>query len=515
MISKAIANPGTMMRKHRTGDGGDTGDTDSEKVLAFPVDALPGPLARLVEEGSKSIGCPPDLIALPLLVAMASAIGNSRVLHLKDGWQEKPVLWGTVIANPGEKKSPAASLAFNAPWVIDRRLRREYEKQEDEYKQEMRKHALDVKENHKNGLAAPPDPQPPVQKRTTVDDTTLEALMPILQENPRGIVLARDELSAWVKSLDQCRNGKGSDRQTYLSLWSSGRVTVDRKGNRESIAIESPFLSLYGTIQPDVLPELGTDKGDGMLDRFLLSYPEPVQTRWTDEGISNDAKGGCLTLYGNLRSLKMESDEFGDPVPGTVRFSPEAKDVFVEAFNRHREEMEHPGFANRLRGPWAKLESYFARIILLLTMMRCAENGVPSVPGVPETVEPGDVLRARVLLDYFKSHAHRVYGHLGSGDHIDELAKHVADALEKNGGTIEGQPQAVLDTLRVLVDDFIPHLLPDRPDELTKNLLAIAKRNPSIEVHKGRTGRGDNKRRTLKVFLTDAVPTVPNEGDED
>lgn len=474
----------------------DTRDTDSVEVEPFPLDVLPAPVARLIGEAARSIVCPPDMIGVPLLVTLASAIGNSRVLRLKDGWDESAVLWATVVARPGDKKTPGAKVALRPAHEVGKRLRHLWNQDMDEHKREQREYVLEVKEAHKANLPAPPEPLPPVLERTTVDDTTLEQLMVILDGNPRGVIQARDELDGWFRSMDQYKSGKGSDRQMWLSLWSSSPVAVDRKGNRESIALDKPFVCLYGTIQPGVLPELG-DREDGLLDRFLYAYPEPVRTVWSDDGISTEAERGVLNLYESLRSLEMDKDEYGDPIPTRVHFSPEAKDLFVEVFNGHRAEMEAPGFPDQLKGPWAKLESYFARIILLLAVMRCAENGVP---GVPETVEPGDVRNASVLLSYFKSNARRVFTDPSNVNRLDGLAKDVATALDKNGGTLEGEPTEVW----MQIDS--PHA-PDRSDELTKDLLEIAKGNPSIGVHSSKS----NGRRRLKVFLKNGVPGVPGQ----
>ena len=58
----------------------------------------------------------------------------------------------------------------------------------------------------------PPEPPEPVG-RTVVGDTTAEALFSVLEENPRGVLVSRDELTGWLRSMDQYKGGKGSDRQ--------------------------------------------------------------------------------------------------------------------------------------------------------------------------------------------------------------------------------------------------------------------------------------------------------------
>ena len=56
----------------------------------------------------------------------------------------------------------------------------------------------------KNAASDPPEkPDPPQAERFIVSDTTVEALAPILLANPRGLLLARDELAGWIGSFDR------------------------------------------------------------------------------------------------------------------------------------------------------------------------------------------------------------------------------------------------------------------------------------------------------------------------
>jgi len=63
----------------------------------FPVEALPEPVRGFVDAGARAIGCDPSFVALPLLAALASAVGNTRRLRLKRGWLVPPILWTSVV----------------------------------------------------------------------------------------------------------------------------------------------------------------------------------------------------------------------------------------------------------------------------------------------------------------------------------------------------------------------------------------------------------------------------------
>ena len=120
--------------------------------------------------------------------------------------------------------------------------------------------------------------------RCWASDTTVEALVGILQDNPRGLLVYRDELAGWVRSMDQYKGGKGSDRQHWLNLWSTDEVVVDRKSRMgEPIILAKPFVSLFGGIQPAMLGELRAGMEDGLMDRFLFAYPAPRHVRFTEK----------------------------------------------------------------------------------------------------------------------------------------------------------------------------------------------------------------------------------------
>jgi hypothetical protein len=79
---------------------------------AFPGDALPEPARGFVTAGAKAIGCDPAMVALPLLAAIASAIGATYRILLKPTWSEPSVLWCVVVAESGSHKSPAQDMAL-------------------------------------------------------------------------------------------------------------------------------------------------------------------------------------------------------------------------------------------------------------------------------------------------------------------------------------------------------------------------------------------------------------------
>jgi putative DNA primase/helicase len=383
----------------------------------FPVDALPKSSRKFVREAAMSIGCAPDLVAVPLLGLLSSAIGNSRQVQLKRGWKESAALFAVVVAEPGDKKTPAQKAALAPLWQAQKRFKKEYQEEYEVYEEELRHWEAERKVAAKEGEPAPPKPKEPALKSVVVDDVTVERLADILDENLRGVTSAQDELSGWVLSMNQYKaGGKGADRQFWLRVWSNAPVKVDRKSRKVPAIIPEPWVSVVGSIQPEILPELHIGRNDGMLDRFLYSYPEPQRTRHTDEVVSATAERTVLRLYESLADLKMpESD--GEPFPGTVPMTKDAWEVFKELAGELSEEAYALDFPGRLRGAWSKLEAYLARLSLILALSRLALES-----NEREQVEPQDVFAASVLIYYFKVHIRRVFVELHGAGSSDTLA---------------------------------------------------------------------------------------------
>jgi hypothetical protein len=333
--------------------------------------------------------------------------------------------------------------------------------------------------------------------RVVVDDTTVEALAGILESNPRGVLVARDELAGWVRAMDQYKSGKGADRQNWLSLWSNAPVSVDRKSNSEPVIVESPWVSVTGSIQPEILPDLSDGREDGLLDRFLFAYPEPYYAQLSAREISATAENELRELYDKLASLRMpESD--GEPFPGTVPLAPGSWEIFKSLVDSLVAEMHELGFPPRLAGAWRKLEGYLARLALILCMSRVAGSGAP------EQIEPQDIRAAGTLVEYFKAHARRVHMGLRGQNPKDRLATELGGFLREHGGEWEGEPNVLHEKLLERGGEAVP----DRPDELSKMVLDIGNHSASLAVDRAWRKHDGKSRRILRLTLTNGVDGV-------
>lgn len=208
-----------------------------------------------------------------------------------------------------------------------------------------------------------------------------------------GLAIVRDELSAWVRSLDQYRNGHGADRQFYLTAYSGTSYIVDRQG-KPPISIDRLFLSVVGNIPPDVLPELSHEasREDGFVHRLIFAYPPSVSVRWNHYEVPPNLEHDYHHIIRSLFNLRKGEVK-------TLVLTPGAQTLFCKWHDDHCIEMEAPTFAPELRGFFAKYKGICARLALIHTL---AEN--PNATEVPLK----SVAAACDLTDYLKTQARKI-----------------------------------------------------------------------------------------------------------
>jgi len=374
---------------HHFGDGRTYGQATIEKVLedatefysaaddewedpvplpegllpVVPLDPamIPEPLRGWIVDVSERMQIPPDFAGAGAVVVAGSLIGRKVGIHPKrrDDWLVIPNLWGAVVGRPSLLKSPALAEVMKPLGRLIAEAYEEYREARLAYetdvmvaeatksalKDELKKAA---REAAKSGDRSKLDeiarrgqdadvPEEPVLRRYKTEDATVEKISEILLENPRGILVHRDELSGWLRNLD--KQGREGDRSFYLEAWNgTGSFDVDRIG-RGSLHVPALCVSVLGSIQPGPLSTYvhqatqGEKGDDGLLQRFqLLVWPDPPASwrnvdRWPD----TDAKNRAYEVFKRLDALDPEDygasaeDEEGIPA---VRFTEEAQEVF-------------------------------------------------------------------------------------------------------------------------------------------------------------------------------------------
>jgi len=375
----------------------------------FPANVLPEPIRGFVTEAAAALGCDVSFVALPTLSALAAAIGNARRIELKASWREPCVFWTAVVGDSGSLKSPALGLATAELRRLQSEALDAHESQMKTHEQFALLHEADLaawkRTGRKNAEPPPEPPEEPKPARYLTTDTTIEALVDRLADNPRGILLARDELAGWLTSFDQYKGGRGGDCSHWLSMFRAEPILTDRKsGDRRITHVERAAVSICGTIQPAILARTLSREHfeDELAARFLLAMPPALPKQWNESTVSTATLAAVETLYCRLLALDFD----GEPVD--VPLSGDGKRAWVAFYNAHAKQTAST--AGDLKAAYSKLEAYCARLALLVHVVRQA-SGEPI-----RQVDAASVEAAATLVGWFGHETHRIYATLSQTD---------------------------------------------------------------------------------------------------
>ncbi|MHB8521850.1 MAG: DUF3987 domain-containing protein [Limisphaerales bacterium] len=390
-----------------------------------PLDLLPGALREYVQAGADALASDIGYVLPPLLSALAAAVGNARVIMLKRGFTQPPVIWSAIIGPTGTKKSAAIELGTFALRDRERELTRHN-------LAEMAKHdkiAAEWESKKKSDRGA--QPKPPPNLCCLANDLTLAALAWRLSENPRGIIAVKDELSQFFGAFNQFDHGQGTDLAHYLSLHSGMMFAFDRKTGREVIRIFNPRVCVAGGIQPQILQRCLSPEyfEQGLPARFLFAAPPPQQDRWTEATVPPNVRNAALKVFVGLWALQ-PGEENGDEEPTPLKLDAGAKSVFVEFYNRVGAQAVDADAA--AKAVWNKLTGYAARFALIGQL---AQDG-QSVCIAAEVMQA-----ACELAGWFGREAERIYALLAEPPGAAGLRR-LTDFIARQGGEVTANEAA-------------------------------------------------------------------------
>ncbi|MBW8015449.1 MAG: DUF3987 domain-containing protein [Planctomycetes bacterium] len=399
----------------------------------FPVECIPEPIRTYIVEAAKTLGCDNAYIVLPMLSALAGAIGNSRSIMLKQAWTEPAVIWSGIIGDSGSMKSPAIDMAMKPLRKIQNEAFREQANEMEQFQRDQEEYEKALRE-HKSGLDMPDKPVEPIAKRYYCSDITVEALASLLSNAPRGMLLVRDELSGWIRSFNSYKSGKGGDDAKWLELHRAGTLLVDRKsGPAKTVHIPNAAVSILGGIQPSVLAQvLGTEHFEnGLAARMLMAMPPRQVKFWTEADIDEQLAAKAEDIFRTLLAMQMECDEYGGWQAQVLPLNPAAQDAWIAFYNEHA--AEAAATSGEMAAAMSKLEAYAARLALVIHCIRAAA-GDPDLAS-SNFIDDNSIIAGALIVIWFKTEIKRVYAALREGE-LERQQRQLIELIRKKGGRI-------------------------------------------------------------------------------
>ena len=282
-------------------------ETQLSPVQPLSNELIPEPFRGWLADVSYRMQTPGDFSAVTAIVIVSSLIGAGCAIRpkKKDNWAVIPNLWCACIGRPSVVlKSPS----MKEPMHLLEKLQAEYgEKFEQErvgndFDEMANKAFIDdiksrlattAKGKGKDGIVQPDDlgklkadyletMNAAIPKATRrlfkTNESSVQKMTELQNQNPRGILVFRDELTASLSRWDREENIE--ERTQMLEGWNGDHSHTDAKIGRGVTEAKSVCVSVAGGIQPDrlirYLYQAGHGLNDGLMQRLQLAV-------WPDE----------------------------------------------------------------------------------------------------------------------------------------------------------------------------------------------------------------------------------------
>lgn len=390
-------------------------------VVPFDPELLPYALRSYILDVADRQQSPPDFAAVAALCGMAAMVGNKIRIRPKshDDWTVVPNLWGAIVGRPSAMKTPAMQSALAPLYALQDEMRKAWEAECREVSAEGTLTKLNAKEVQKSAAkilrggdrdaarkllleADGAETEMPSCPRLVVNDASVEKLGELLNENPNGLLLVRDELPGFLGRLDSEEHQ--SERAFYLESFNGdGSFTYDRIG-RGTVHIASCTLSLIGGVQPSRIAPIvrGAVSGasnDGLIQRLQMAvWPDDIGSwRWVDRKPATFARQIYEDTFRRLHDLKGETNA----EPRILCFTPEAQDLFREWMTEIQGQARSGQMATTMESHVLKMPKTVASLALIFELIDNHDRA--TAVGIEATA------RALEWADYLRSHATRLY----------------------------------------------------------------------------------------------------------
>jgi len=388
------------------------------------TEVLPVGLAQPIDKLAKMLNLRSECYLAALLTQAASLfkVGTETILRRDTDWRCVPNYFASIVAEVSQLKTPIPKAIIDRPMrVLRERAQQEFEQAKKNYEAELNNWKTAKKKEEDRG----PAPEPPRLRVYSFDKTTGEGIIYQQAAYPnQAMMYFCDELAGVFKSGNQYRGGKGSDEEDMLSFWNGTGTTVLRApGVRASV--EAVGLSIFGTIQPDVLAGLLKDCSDsnGKFARFdFVHQPLAVPNLPEDDSGRFDLTPMLTDLYQKIDALPAICFEFDREAKTYHR-------VFTLACHERR---VHDEQRQGLRGALGKMPEKVGKLATIIHTLTCVFNGQQVTNKIPRSAVEAAVKFVKFAADQVAS----LYTEFSDRSALAPNLTKILLAAERNGGAI-------------------------------------------------------------------------------
>jgi hypothetical protein len=377
---------------------------------------LPKPLAEPLTRLAERMAIRPEVFLLSLLsgISCLHKVGTTLTISFEDKFIVPPNLFAGVVAESGQKKSPVLRTLVKTP--LDKLEDDANADLQLQHEQELAEYRSLTKDEQREKF---PNGEPTLQHIDYYfNDGNVEGINRNFAKFPdRGVLYLRDELSG-VFAFDKYRNGKGSERQDFLSFYDGfGKKELRAEGFVSRV--KTCLLSIFGTIQPETLRKLmkDPDDSDGQWARFLFVI-QPLQASRLQKSSSYDINSELIDpLYRRIDQLpKM-----------TYHFEPAGQEFYERQYDRLEQlRVTHPEAA--MRAVYSKSEGTIGRLAINLHVIHSLLGQESAA--ISQAIPKARVIEACKLVKFFISQVKLIHATARASE--GELAPNLAAIVERS-----------------------------------------------------------------------------------
>ncbi|ACS51745.1 hypothetical protein Bgr_17070 [Bartonella grahamii as4aup] len=392
-------------------------------VEPFSLLQLPMPLMDYIYEVADLQQSSIDFIAISALCGLAAVIGNGVRIAPKqhdNNWKIVPNLWGALVGQPSTLKTPTMQAALTPLYAFQEEWHQEWLKKKEQQEKKDILIELDKREKKKQAYKALKDQDEEQalallsqsiehkesddntldKRRLIVNDVTVEKLGELLKENPRGLLMVRDELAGFLANME--RKEYQTDRAFYLTAFNGNTSYTYDRIERGTIHIPNATISIIGGIQPSrIIPIIQAMchgiNDDGFMQRFqMIVWPDERKKRlWTDRPPNQKAWESYQGVFRSLYDKPLGSPKH----PITIHFSTDAQEIFRVWWEDFQKKINSGHFSTNLQSYLLKMDKTIPTLALIFELTE----------GGRFEINRNALERALYWEKYLLSHAKRLY----------------------------------------------------------------------------------------------------------
>ncbi|MFV1874085.1 MAG: YfjI family protein [Oleiphilus sp.] len=386
----------------------------SQREQEYPLEALGNILGQAAKSIAENIQCPSSIAGQSILAAASLATQRFRDVSI-DGRVYPISVFCLTVAGSGDRKSAADSFALQAHKAFEKRSIHKYQKVREQHNNAMlafetEKLAIQRDKNlkledrtHKlNNLNVPIEPKNP---QIIVQEPTLEGLHKSFEFGHAYQGLFNDEGGQFLGGHAMSADNRQKTITGISKLWDGSEIVRTRGTNNENSVLFGKRLSIHLMIQPVIAESTFNDSlldGQGFLPRFLISNSTSIAgTRfYNGKNCSNDPSlQQYWTTMEHILNYPSPIKNDDDPLP-CMTLSPEAKQLWIEAYNEIESALGKGGFYSDIKSSASKAAENILRISSILALVDNIES---------MTVQSIHISNATQLIRYYLSEVNQIH----------------------------------------------------------------------------------------------------------